>query len=177
MTNSTPWLNVSISLATSSAEPKKKEIRIMQPAIEPTVSFSLTVKNASSAIDFYSDAFGAVELFRMPTPAGGVAHAEFMIGNTRIYISDESAEWHAFAMPDGTMASCLFSIATEDCDRSYHQAIKAGAESLSKPQNQFWGTKSALVKDPFGYRWSLNQKIEEVSPEELARRAREYFSA
>ena len=47
---------------------------------------------------------------QIPQPEGGVAHAEFRIGNTRIYISDESAEFHAVAMPEGTMASCLFFI-------------------------------------------------------------------
>ena len=149
----------------------------MEPIIELTVSFSLTVKDASSALNFYSEAFGAAELYRIPTPEGGVAHAEFMIGNTRIYISDEAPEWHAFAIPEDSLASCLFSVMTEDCDRSYNRAIKAGAESLSEPINHFWGTRSALVKDPFGYRWSLNQKVEEVSPKELARRAQEYFSA
>lgn len=147
-----------------------------QPA-EPTVSFSLTVKSASSALKFYSEAIGANELFRIPTPEGDVAHAEFMIGNTRIYISDESEEWHAFAMPEGATASCLFSIATEDCEKSYDQAIKAGAESLSEPTDYFWGTKTALIKDPFGYRWAFNQKIEDVSPEELERRAQELFSS
>ena len=149
----------------------------MEQTIEPTVSLSLTVKDASSALKFYSEALGAEELFRLPTPEGGVAHAEFMIGNTRIYISAEAAEWHAFAMPEGGMASCLFSIMTEDCEKSYNRAIKAGAKSLSEPMNQFWGSRSAIIKDPFGYRWSFIQKIEDVSPEEIERRAQEYFSS
>ena len=149
----------------------------MEQIIEPTVSLSLTVKDASRALSFYSEALGAEEQLRMPSPEGGVAHAEFMVGNTRIYISDEAAEWHAFAMPEGAMASCLFSIMTEDCDTSYNRAIKAGAKSLSEPMDQFWGARSALIKDPFGYRWSLIQKIEEVSPEELERRAQAHFSS
>ena len=148
----------------------------MEQTLEPTVSCSLTVEDASSALDFYSEAFGAEELFRLPTPEGGVAHAEFMIGNSRIYISDEAAEWHAFAMPEGAMASCLFSIATEDCEKSCDRAVKAGAKLLTEPTTYFWGTKSALIKDPFGYRWALNQKIEDVSPEELEKRAKEFFS-
>ena len=148
----------------------------MEPKTEPTVAFSLTVKDAAKALAFYGASFGAVERFRMPVPDGGVAHAEFMIGNSRIYISDESEEWHAFAMPEGTTASCLFSIMTENCDRAYNRAIKAGAESLREPENQFWGMRSAIVKDPFGYRWSFNQMVEEVSPEELAKRAQELFS-
>jgi PhnB protein len=148
----------------------------MEPTTEPTVAFSLTVKDANKALNFYTEAFGAKEVFRMPTPDGGVAHAEFMIGNSHIYISDEAAEWHAFAMADGTMASCLFSVMTDDCDAAYQQAISAGAESLNEPIDQFWGTRSALVKDPFGYRWSLNQQTEEVSPEELMKRAEALFS-
>ncbi len=128
-------------------------------------------------MEFFARGLGAEELFRMPAPDGSVAHAEFIIGDTRIYISGEAEEWHAFAMPEGTMASCLFSIATENCDVSYERAIEAGAISLSEPQNQFWGSRSAVIKDPFGYRWSFNQKIEDVSPEEIEKRAREFFSS
>lgn len=149
----------------------------MEQKTEPTVALSLTVKDTASALNFYSTALGAVEVFRMPAPDGGVAHAEFMIGNTRIYISDEAEEWHAFAMPEGATASCLFSIMTEDCDSAYHTAIEAGAQSLSEPENKFWGTRSALIKDPFGYRWSFNQMIEELSPEEMAERAQAFFSS
>ena len=149
----------------------------MEQKTEPTVALSLTVKDTASALNFYSTALGAVEVFRMPAPDGGVAHAEFMVGNTRIYISDEAEEWHAFAMPEGTTASCLFSIMTEDCDSAFHRAIEAGAQSLSEPENKFWGTRSALIKDPFGYRWSFNQMVEELSPEEMAERAQAFFSS
>ena len=149
----------------------------MAQITEPTVAFSLTVKDTSRALEFYTEALGAEESFRMSAPDGGVAHAEFMIGNTRIFISDESAEWHAFAMPEGATAACLFSIMTDDCDRSYDRAVKAGADSLSEPKNQFWGTRSAIIKDPFGYRWSFSQKIEEVSPEEIEKRAKAFFSS
>ncbi|MGB5750587.1 MAG: VOC family protein [Desulfobacterales bacterium] len=62
-------------------------------------------------------------------------------------------------------------------DAAYKQATAAGAASLSEPEDQFWGSRSAMIKDPFGYRWSLNQKIEEVSPEELVKRAQSLFSA
>jgi PhnB protein len=141
----------------------------------PSVSLSLTVKNTDSALTFYSEAFGAKELFRMPSPDGGVAHAEFAIGNTHIYISDEAPDWHAYAMPEGATASCLFSIVTDNCDDAHQKAVDAGGTSLSAPADYFWGTRSAIVRDPFGYRWSLTQVIEEVSPEELERRAEAFF--
>ncbi len=149
----------------------------MESNPEPTVSFSLTVKDAAQALDFYTTAFGAKELFRMPAPDGSVAHAEFIIGNTRIYISGEAEEWHAYAMPENTMASCLFSIATEDCDAAHERATQAGAESLSPPVDQFWGARSSIIKDPYGYRWSFSQMIEELSPEEISKRAEELFAS
>jgi len=149
----------------------------MEQKTEPTVALSLTVKDAARALEFYAAALGAQELFRMPSPDGRVAHAEFMIGNTHIYISDEAPDWHAFAMPEGATASCLFSINIEDCDAAYKQATTAGAASLSEPEDQFWGARSAIIKDPFGYRWSLIQKIEDVTPEELVKRAQQLFSA
>ena len=149
----------------------------MESANIPTISLSLTVKNSAEALLFYAEALGAEEIFRMPTPDGGIGHAEFKIGNTHIYMSDEAPDWHAYAMPEGGMASCLFSIITEDCDKAHEKAVEAGAESISPPMDQFWGTRSAIIKDPFGYRWSFNQQIEEITPEELAKRAEAYFSA
>jgi len=144
---------------------------------EPTVAVSLTVKNASEALNFYTHAFGAEELFRMPTPNGGIGHAEFMLGNTRIFISDESPEWHAFAMAEGSTASSLLAIATDNCDQSYEQAVAAGGEGLSSPENQFWGVRTAIIKDPFGYRWSFRELVEEVSPEEMMSRAQKLFGS
>ena len=142
---------------------------------EPTVDFSLTVKNGNDALDFYTRALGAQELYRMAMPDGGVAHSEFMIGNTKIYLSDESPEWHAEAMPEGTKASCLFSITTDSCDDSFKRAVEAGGTPLSEPEDQFWGSRSAIILDPFGYRWSFGEVIEEVSPEEMQRRAEKLF--
>lgn len=149
----------------------------MEPPNGPSVSLSLTVKNAAKALEFYSNALGAEEVFRMPTPDGGIAHAEFLVGNTHIYISDEAPDWQAYAMPEGETASCLFSIVIDDCDKAYENAVKAGAKSLSPPQDHFWGARSAIVKDPFGYRWSFGQQIEEVTPEEMAKRAQAFFGA
>jgi len=140
---------------------------------EPTVNFSLTVKDGNKALDFYAKAFGAKELYSMATPSGGVAHAEFQIGNSKIYLSDESEEWHAFAMPEGAKASCLFSIAVEDCDKAFETAVKAGGEALNEPANMFWGARYGMVRDPFGYRWALTQIVEELTPEEMDRRAKE----
>lgn len=143
----------------------------------PTVSLSLTVKRSAEALAFYQQAFDARELYRLPMPDGGVAHAEFIIGDTRLYISDEAPEWHAVALPAGGTASCLFTIESDDVDQAYQRALAAGAESLMEPRNHFWGMRSAMVKDPFGYRWCFAQQIEELSPDEIQRRASELFSS
>ena len=141
----------------------------------PTVSISLTVKDGNAALDFYKAAFGAEVVLLLPEPDGGVAHSEMMIGNSKVYLPDESPEWHAAAMPEGTQASCLIAIAVEDCDAAFKRAVEAGGIPLKDPEDQFWGIREAMVRDPFGYRWSLGQFVEEVSPEEFERRARELY--
>lgn len=144
----------------------------MSTTTDPTVAISLTCKPASDAFDFYTRAFNAKELYRLNAPDGSVAHGEFMIGNTRLCISDEAPQAHAFAMPPGGSASCVFSILTDDCDRSFKQAVEAGGTPLNEPQTHFWGTRNASVRDPFGYRWSFGQKIEDLTPQEIGERAK-----
>ncbi len=144
---------------------------------EPTLALSVTVRDGNEALEFYSKAFGAEELFRMPMPDGSVAHAEFKIGNTQIYLSESSPEWHAAAMPEGSTAPCLFSLGVESCDDAFAKAIAAGAEPLMEPADQFWGMRVGMVKDPDGYRWSFRQFLREVSPEEMMKLAEEFHSA
>ena len=141
----------------------------------PTVSLSITVKDGNAAIEFYKEALGAEVVLLMRDPGGGVAHSEMMIGTSKVYLSDESPEWHAKAMPEGMQAPCLFSVATEDCDAAFKRAVEAGGKPLREPENMFWGVRESMVEDPFGYRWSFAQMVEEVSPEEFERRAKELF--
>lgn len=142
----------------------------------PTVSLSLTFKGGAEALAFYKKAFGATEVFRMDEPDGsGIAHAEFMIGNTKIYLSNESPEWGAKAMPEGATASCCFSILVEECDAAHAKALEAGATSISEPEDKFWGGRSSVIRDPFGYRWSFVQITEQLTEEEISRRAQELY--
>ncbi|MEM9479558.1 MAG: VOC family protein [Verrucomicrobiota bacterium] len=142
----------------------------------PTVSISLTAKNAGAALDFYKAAFRAEEVFKLADPEGVVAHSEFKIGNTKIFLSGESPDWKAFAMPEGTLSSNILCIFSENCDADYERALAAGAESIQGPKNEFWGMRSCVVADPFGYRWSIGQIVEELTPEEVAKRAEDLFS-
>ena len=146
-------------------------------SIEKTISISLTVKNTADAIAFYEKAFGAKELYRIPLPTGGIAHAEFMIKDTRVFISDESEDWSAKAIKDGEVSPCLFVLLTKSCDESFSKALDAGAEKMLEPADYFFGVRVGVVKDPFGYRWSFREVLEEVSNDEIKRRAKELFGS
>jgi PhnB protein len=143
----------------------------------PTVSLSITVKDGNAALEFYKKALGAEVTLLMPDPGGGVVHAEMLIGTSKVYLSGESPEWHAEAMPEGMLAPCLFAIATDDSDASFKRAVDAGGVPLKEPENMFWGVRESMIRDPFGYRWSFGQFVEEVSPEEFQRRAKELFGS
>jgi len=143
---------------------------------QPTsVKLSLTVRNVADALDFYHRAFGAEKLYHLDGPNGEISHAEFKIGETEIFISDEFPEWEALAMPEGGRSSCLFCLNIKDCDADTTKAEAAGGEVLSAPQDYFWGMRCSIVLDPFGYRWTLGQVTEELSPEEVARRSKEAY--
>lgn len=141
-----------------------------------SLSVSLTVKDGFATMEFYKNAFGAEILYQLGTPETGLHHGEFNIGKTLVYISGEAPEMHANALPEGQMSPSLLSIETEDCDASFKQAVDAGAKVLSEPEDQFWGARAACVIDQWSYRWGLNQKTEDISHEELTKRAMALFS-
>jgi PhnB protein len=102
----------------------------------------LIVRGGVKAIEFYTKALNAKELFRMPMPDGSIGHAEMQIGDSRIML----------------------------CDALFAQAVKAGAEVDRPLANQFYGDRSGNIRDPFGHLWTIATNIEEVSPEEMQRR-------
>ena len=142
----------------------------------PTVSVSLTCKRADDALKFYKEAFGAQEDLVMPMEDGNLAHCEFFIGNTRIYLSCEDEDYFAKAMEPGQMCSAILSIEVDDCDAACEKARNAGARVLVEPKDQFYGARTAVLLDLFGYRWCLVQKTEELSNEEVISRAKALYS-
>lgn len=119
-----------------------------------SVPLSLTAKDARVALGFYERAFGAEVVERFDTPGGGLPPAELRIGNTCVYLSDESAEWHATALPPGMMSPCLFALRVNDVDAAYARALEAGAKSLAGATEE----TSPIVLDPFGYRWTFHER-------------------
>lgn len=148
----------------------------MSEPSDTTVTISLTVKDVAGALDFYAKAFGAQESLRMPMPDGTVVHAEFSIGATPMYISCESEDWDAFPNQPNQSASCLFSVGTDDCDAAFQRALEAGATPIEEPKDQFWGCRTGVVRDPYGYRWSLRQVVEILSEDEIMDRVKQMVS-
>jgi len=136
-----------------------------------TVTPYLIVHDAAAAIDFYKTAFGATELFRMAGPGGKVGHAEIMIGDSHIMLADEHPEMGARSPRSigGSPISLLVYI--EDVDVFFDHAVAAGAKVVRPIANMFYGDRTGGLEDPFGYQWYIATHIEDLTPEELQRRA------
>lgn len=134
-----------------------------------TVTAYLAVDNAAKAIDFYHEAFGATELFRLPM-GDMIGHAEVMIGDTHIMLSDEFVEMNIRGPNARGGPTSAFMIYVENADAAFAKAIKAGAKQDRPVENQFWGDRMGSVLDPFGHKWTLATHVEDVPPEEMQRR-------
>ncbi len=139
------------------------------------VSTYLTVKDAKKALAFYQKAFGAREVFRLEGPDGVIGHAEFMIGDTLLQIADEYPDFGALSPV--TIGGCpvKFSVEVEDAQAAFDRAVAAGCQSMRGVEKQFYGYLSGLVADPFGYSWFLQQKVEDLSAEEMQVRWKAVF--
>ena len=141
-----------------------------------TVTPYLIVKDAAKAIEFYQEALAAQELFRLAAPTGQIGHAEIKIGDSTIMLADECPEAE-LKSPDsigGTAVGLM--IYVENCDQVVEQALSKGATILRPVQDQFYGDRSGTVKDPFGHVWTIGTHIEDVSIEEVNRRAEAFFT-
>ena len=130
----------------------------------------LIVKQAEDAIAFYQRAFGATEVMRLNAPDGRIMHAEIQIGNSRLMLSGEYADANAFAPQSPGSSGVSFCLYVEDVDTMVAQAVAAGAKIERPLADQFYGDRSATLVDPFAHRWTIATHIEDVSPEEMARR-------
>lgn len=137
----------------------------------------LTFKHAEAAIEFYKEAFGATLLSRIDAPNRQVMHAELLIGNSVIFISDELAGRHAHPPRESGESSIHMELYVENVDAMFRRALSAGAQRSLEPNNMFWGDRYAQVTDPFGYVWGLATHIEDVSQAEEKQRAHDYWLA
>ena len=119
-------------------------------------------RDTARLIDFITDAFGGVELARVPGPDGGIGHAEIRIGDSVVMMFDARDGW-----PDTPAFLRLY---VADADAAYGRALAAGATSVTEVTGLFFGDRVGRIRDPLGNIWWLQQHIEDVDPAELAQR-------
>ena len=141
-----------------------------------TITPHLVVDGAAQALEFYKKAFGAQVAGVHKTPDGKVMHAEFRIGDSKLMLNDEFPGMGSLSPKTLGGSPVVLNLYMDDIDKIFNQAVEAGATVTMPLANQFWGDRYGQLKDPFGHIWALGQHVEDVSPEEMARRANEAFA-
>jgi PhnB protein len=139
----------------------------------PRVSPYLVVDGAQKAIEFYTTVLGFAERMRMPGPDGRIGHAELQLDDSVVMLADEFPEVGAKSPSAYGGSPVSLSVYVEDVDATFERATESGATVVRPLENQFYGDRSATFDDPFGHRWTIHTHVEDVSPEEMARRAEE----
>ncbi|HZQ63296.1 MAG TPA: VOC family protein [Casimicrobiaceae bacterium] len=129
----------------------------------------LIVDGAAAALDFYRNAFGAQELFRMPM-GDKIGHAEMKIGDSVVMLADEWPDMGYLGPKHGGGSPVGLMIYVENVDEVFARAIAAGGKEERGVQDQFYGDRSGNLVDPFGHRWTIATHVEDVAPEEMKRR-------
>ncbi|HEX4538639.1 MAG TPA: VOC family protein [Acidimicrobiales bacterium] len=145
-----------------------------------SVTPRLVVRNGAAAIEFYGKAFGAEELGeRFTGPVGEVIHAEVRIGDSVVMITEESEPDAPAKSPEslGGVVSAIMALYWEDVGVAWDRAVAAGAEIMYPLADQFYGERGGRLRDPFGQQWMMSQHIEDVSHDEMNRRAAELFGS
>ncbi len=137
----------------------------------------LVVKNAAQAIEFYKKAFGAKEVMRFATPDGKISHAEIKIGDSMIFVADESPNMGMTKSPQ-TLGGCTGGVMlyVDDVDATFKQAVDAGGKTFMPVADMFWGDRYGSLVDPFGHSWSVATHKEDVAPGELEKRAQDFYA-
>ena len=131
----------------------------------------LIVKGASTAIEFYKQAFGATETLRVPQADGRIVHAELKIGDSTIMLADEFPERNIRGPESLGGTPVTMHLYIEDVDKVAQRAVGAGAKEIRPVQDQFYGDRSGMFADPFGHQWNISTHVEDLSPEEVGKRA------
>jgi PhnB protein len=131
----------------------------------------LCIKGAAKAIEFYKKAFGATEVMRMVQPDGKIGHAEIQIGDSRIMLADEFPEMDFLSAETIGGSPISIHLYVEDVDAMARNAVAAGAKEVRPVEDQFYGDRSGAFADPFGHKWHLSTHKEELTPEEISKRA------
>ena len=137
----------------------------------PSLTPYLIVADGAGAVEFCKRVFGAVERLRLVTPGGKIGHAELEVGDSVVMLADEHPPHDAWAPAHFGGSPVMLHLYVEDVDAVAARAISAGATLKRPVENQFYGDRSGSFTDPFGHIWHVATHIEDVSPEEIDRRA------
>ena len=137
----------------------------------PSLSPYLIVRDGAAAIQFYQKVFGATLRMKLDAPGGRVGHAELEIGNSLVMLADEHPEMGALAPTTIGGTPVGLHLYLEDVDAVAKKAIAAGATLKRPVESQFYGDRLGSIIDPFGHLWHISTHVEDVSPEEIGRRA------
>ena len=143
----------------------------------PRVTPYLIVDGGDAAIGFYKSVLGATERGRMDGPDGKVGHAELEIGDSLVMLADEHPEVDAFGPKSVGGTPVSLHIYVEDADSTFERAIDAGAKQLQPVEDKFYGDRSGSFEDPFGHHWNVATHVEDISPDEMSKRAAEAMSS
>jgi uncharacterized glyoxalase superfamily protein PhnB len=130
----------------------------------------LRVRNARAAISYYSRVFGAVEQYRLQEPGGRVGHAELKLGPLTLMLSDEYPELGIVGPESIGGCGASLHLRVDDVDACFGLAVREGAGVLREPSTQFFGERTAMIRDPFGHEWVIGQQLEVLSPDEIVSR-------
>ena len=147
-----------------------------RPVGYSTLTPFLCVSDGSAAIDFYRAVFGATVVSRMDLPDGRVAHAELQLEAGRLQLADAMDEYGLIAPPEGSVTHSI-AIYVPDCDATTAVAAEHGATIREQPSTFVTGDRFASILDPYGHRWSIMTRVEEVSDEEAERRVAEWAAS
>ena len=143
------------------------------PAGMHTVTPHLVCGGAADAIAFYREAFGAVELSRLPGPGGRLMHASIRIGDCVVMLTDEAPEWGSLGAKALGGTPVVLHLYVADADAAFARALAAGATARMPVADMFWGDRYGQVDDPFGHRWAIATHVRDLSAEQIQEAMRE----
>lgn len=141
-----------------------------------TITPSLMVKDATKAIQFYKEAFGATERGRFEGPGGAIMHAEIVIGDSVVMLGEEMPEMGSKGPLTLGGTPVRIHIYTEDVDSLFSRATKAGAAVRMPVADQFWGDRYGILADPFGHEWSIATHTKDLTMDEMRKAAEALFA-
>ncbi len=141
-----------------------------------TATPTLIVRNAAEAIEFYKSVFDAEERMRMPSPDGKIMHAELKIGDSIIFLSDEFPNMGGKSPQTLGGHSGGVYLYVPDVDDVFQRALDAGAKTAMPVSDMFWGDRYGTLIDPFGHSWGVSTHVEDVSEEEMGKRAEAFYA-